>query len=93
MCVSVQGIEGIGRVITLITWKNLGGVNERQWASWYTHHSDIDRFTRRFLVNPEYSQITRDLSKGTAVYTAFENLPPNTTRSDAALDGPYGQDL
>jgi hypothetical protein len=78
MCVSAQDVADVGRVITLTTWKNLGGVYDGQWASWYTHYSDVDEFTRRFLVNPKYLQTIRDLSKGTAVYAAFEN-PPTAT--------------
>lgn len=81
MCVSAQDIQGIGRVVTQTTWKNLGGVYSGQWSSWHTHYSDVEKFTRRFLVDPEYSQITRDLSKGVAVYTAFENIPTNITES------------
>jgi hypothetical protein len=37
MCFSAQDIEGIGRVIGMTTWKNLGGVYEGQPATWLTH--------------------------------------------------------
>ncbi len=74
MCVSAQDIRGIGRVLSLTTWKNVGGVYDGQWANWYTHSLDVGRFTSQLLVNPEYMKIARDLTKGTTVYSEFENL-------------------
>jgi len=78
MCVSAQDIEGIGRVMALTTWRNLGGVHAGQWATWYSHYWNIDRFSSRFLVQPEDAMVLRDLSKGTAVYAAFHSLPVDT---------------
>ncbi len=74
MCVSAQDVEGIGRVMALTTWKNLGGVNVGEWASWYSHSWDVERFSSQFLVQPEDAMVMRDLSNGTAVYAAFHNF-------------------
>jgi len=76
--ISVQDVEGIGRVIALIIWKNLGGIYVRQWATWYSYYWNIERFSSRFLVQPEDAIVLRDLSKGTAVYVAFHSLPVDT---------------
>jgi hypothetical protein len=81
MCVSAQDVEGIGRVIALTTWKNLGGVHIGEWARWYSHYWNVDKFSSRFLVQPEDAMVMRDLSKGTAVYAAFHNLPVDTEPS------------
>ena len=74
LCVSAQDVEGVGRVISLTTWKNLGGVYDGQWVNWYPHSTEIERFTRDFIVSDQ-ERITRSLSEGAAVYAGFENLP------------------
>jgi hypothetical protein len=76
MCVGAQDVAGAGRIISLMTWKNLGGVYAGQWANWYPHSADVGRFTRDFVVNPQAGKITRDLSKGTMVYARFEDRSP-----------------
>lgn len=45
-CFSAQDVEGIGRVIGLTTWKNLGGVNEGQPLTWLTHCRGLPRAYR-----------------------------------------------
>ncbi|KAL2133649.1 hypothetical protein VTI74DRAFT_1964 [Chaetomium olivicolor] len=78
MCVSAQDVEGIGRVIALTRWKKIGGVYDGEWASWYAHSQNVEDFAFRFLVDPEDATVRRDLSCGTAVYTACENLPTSS---------------
>jgi len=75
MCIGSQDVEGVGRVLSLTTWKNLGGVYDGGWRSWYAHHLDIEQFASRFLVNPDDTTIVRDLKLGAAVYRAFEGIP------------------
>jgi hypothetical protein len=75
MCVGAQDVPGAGRVISLTTWKKLGGVYAGQWANWYPHSADVGKFTRDFVVASQFGQITRDLSKGTVIYAEFENRP------------------
>ena len=53
MCVSAQDVEGIGRVMALTTWTDLGSVHVGEWASWYSHYWNVDNFSSRFLVQPE----------------------------------------
>jgi hypothetical protein len=74
LCVSAQDVRGVGRVISLTTWKNLGGVYDGQWMNWYPHSTDIGKFTRDFIVSG-HGRFTRSLSDGAAVYAGFENLP------------------
>jgi len=81
MCVSAQDVAGIGRVLSLTTWKNLGGVHIGQWARWYAHSWNVDRFSRRFLVQPEDAIVMRDLSKGTSACTAFHDLSADAVKA------------
>jgi hypothetical protein len=81
VCFSAQDVEGIGRVIGMTTWKNLGGINKSQWPAWYAHHSKVDVFAD--LCNRKSSstrdKMTRDLRKGTSIFAAFEGIgnPPS----------------
>lgn len=75
MCVSAKDVVGVGRVVALTSWKNLGGVYDKQWADWYPHSANVGRFTRDFIVNSQVGRITRDLRGGTIVYAGFENAP------------------
>ena len=75
MCIGSQDVESVGRVISLTTWKNLGGIHENGWRSWYTHYSDVEQFASRFLVNSDDGMIIRDLAQGAAVYRAFQGIP------------------
>ncbi|KAH6614545.1 hypothetical protein B0J18DRAFT_485576 [Chaetomium sp. MPI-SDFR-AT-0129] len=75
MCIGSRDVEGVGRMISLTTWKNLGGVYDGAWRSWYSHYSDVEVFASRFLVNPDDTIILRDLKLGPAVYRAWEGIP------------------
>ena len=75
MCVSAQDVGGVGRVISLTTWKNLGGVYGEQWMSWYPHSTEVGRFTRDFIVGGQTGRTSRSLGEGATVYAGFENLP------------------
>lgn len=83
MCISAQDIQSAGRIITMTIWKNLGGVHENQWATWYPHHKDIDAFLQLHARNGYKKAMIRDISKGTEVYTTFEKLPVPPTRQAA----------
>lgn len=79
MCLGARDVDGIGRVISLTSWKNLGGVNEGQWKSWYRLHegdSRINPLGRHTRSPPERFKCHR--TRGTMVYAAFENIrvPP-----------------
>ncbi|KAK4035202.1 hypothetical protein C8A01DRAFT_38295 [Parachaetomium inaequale] len=63
MCFSAQDVEGIGRVIAMTTWKNLGGVYEGQPATWFGHRND-EQGGRR----------CEDVTKGSMIHAAFENV-------------------
>ena len=74
MCVGAQDIASVGRVVSLTTWKNLGGVYDGGWRSWYTHYLDVKEFAGRFLVGSDDAMIIRDQRVGAAVYRAFEGI-------------------
>jgi hypothetical protein len=64
--------------MSLTTWKNLGGVYDRQWVNWYPHSIEIGRFASDFIVSGQ-GRITRSLSEGAAVYAGFGNWPSSET--------------
>ncbi|KAL2132482.1 hypothetical protein VTI74DRAFT_3756 [Chaetomium olivicolor] len=83
-CIGAQNVKGVGRVIALTTWKNLGGVGPNQWALWYPHYTDFAMFATFYnhLNQQDESvrvKMTRDLSKGMAAHVAFEKYDTAST--------------
>ncbi|KAH6614546.1 hypothetical protein B0J18DRAFT_439617 [Chaetomium sp. MPI-SDFR-AT-0129] len=80
MCVGAQDVGGIGRVISVTTWKSLGGIYDGQWVGWYPHSINVGKFARDIIVSSQLERTTRDFSEGTIVYASFES-PPTIERT------------
>jgi hypothetical protein len=86
MCISAQDVDGSGRVLTLTTWKNLGGVYEGQWGAWHAHHKDPSIFAESYRTasTADREKMSRYREDGAAVYAAFENVNlPSTAAASA----------
>ncbi|KAH6626673.1 hypothetical protein B0J18DRAFT_425371 [Chaetomium sp. MPI-SDFR-AT-0129] len=68
--------KGFGRIITLTTWKDLGGVYENQWASWDSHYAHVLLLGLAFQnADKVYREmIGRDRDGVARVYGAFEGV-------------------
>jgi hypothetical protein len=70
VCITARDVDGVGRVLALTTWKNLGGVYDGQPAAWYTHR----RSSRSRMAGSATGEHPRERRTGPMVYTVFENV-------------------
>lgn len=74
MCLSAQDVQGVGRVISMTSWKKLGGVYEGQLGAWYAHYENTRGIAQHLGTMPEQQDIPRNMDRGATVYAAFEKV-------------------
>jgi len=74
-CVNIRDMEGIGRVVVLTTWKDLGGPTPQGRVKWFSHRSDLNYIPSLQLFH--FKKVTgwRPSMAG-SICCQFEGLPP-----------------
>ncbi|KAK3685316.1 hypothetical protein B0T22DRAFT_214561 [Podospora appendiculata] len=79
--VSAQDVGGVGRVMVLTTWKDIGGLGPGGSAKWFSHHEVFPK-----NLDPFASLEPRKRKREGLIYKAWENPSPglpSTTHSSS----------